>query len=302
MTSNQVKEGKIAAEPLEDRVVEDSLVTSGKIAFEDTKVSHVYSPVTGRVKSIAAALGQHVMKGDALATIDSPDIGLASADLGKAQADWIAAQHDYERQKQLTLASVRRGRDVREGPRTKRGRLSAGQGRARRARQKAWMFQVGGANVTQGYTLRAGIEGDVLSRNLAPGVEAVGQYSGGTERFVAVALKMPFVVLATVTAIIISAAYKQLDIEAYPNPVPPLVETITQPSGSSGEEVERYVTIPLDVGLAGIPGLDHVRSQSLFGLSDIKCYFRWGTEYEKARPGGHQGIGGEADPTVAEDS
>ena len=105
------------------------------------------------------------------------------------------------------------------------------------------------------------------------------------QRLVAFALKMPFVVLAVVAAIIIagSAAYKQLDIEAYPNPVPPLVEIITQPGGSSGEEVERYVTIPLEVGLAGIPGLDHVRSQSLFGLSDIKCYFRWGTEYEKAR-------------------
>ena len=59
----------------------------------------------------------------------------------------------------------------------------------------------------------------------------------------------------------------ELDIEAYPNPVPPLVEIITQPDGWSAEEVERYVTIPLEIGLAGMPGLDHVRSQSLFGLS-----------------------------------
>ena len=78
-------------------------------------------------------------------------------------------------------------------------------------------------------------------------------------------------------------AYKQLDIEAYPNPVPPLVEIITQPDGWSAEEVERYITIPLEVGMAGMPGLDHVRSQSLFGLSDIKCYFRWGTTYTDAR-------------------
>ena len=105
------------------------------------------------------------------------------------------------------------------------------------------------------------------------------------QRLVAFALRMPFVVLATVIALIVGgiAAYRQLDIEAYPNPVPPLVEIITQPNGASGEEVERYVTVPLEVGLAGMPGLDHVRSQSLFGLSDVKCYFRWGIEYDKAR-------------------
>ncbi len=105
------------------------------------------------------------------------------------------------------------------------------------------------------------------------------------QKLVALALKMPFVILATVCALVIAGmgAYKQLDIEAYPNPVPPLVEIIAQPTGSSGEEVERYVTIPLEVGLAGIPGLDHVRSQSLFGLADVKVYFKWGVEYDKAR-------------------
>src|SRR5262249_41959907 len=39
----------------------------------------------------------------------------------------------------------------------------------------------------------------------------------------------------------------------------------------------------LEVGLSGMPGLDHIRSQSLFGLTDVKCYFKWGTEYERAR-------------------
>ena len=105
------------------------------------------------------------------------------------------------------------------------------------------------------------------------------------QRLVAFALRMPVVILATVFGIIVAGlmAYRALDIEAYPNPVPPLVEVIAQPNGSSGEEVERYVTIPLEVGLAGMPGLAHVRSQSLFGLSDVKCYFRWGTDYWAAR-------------------
>ena len=78
-------------------------------------------------------------------------------------------------------------------------------------------------------------------------------------------------------------SYSQINIEAYPNPVPPLVEIIAQPPGWSAEETERYVTVPLEVGLSGMAGLDHVRTQSLFGLADVKCYFKWGTKYEEAR-------------------
>src|SRR5512142_56002 len=78
-------------------------------------------------------------------------------------------------------------------------------------------------------------------------------------------------------------AFRELPIEAYPNPVPPMVEISVQPPGWSAEEVERYVTIPLEIGLSGMPGLDHTRSQSLYALSDVKCYFRWGTRYEDAR-------------------
>src|SRR5437588_12916487 len=77
--------------------------------------------------------------------------------------------------------------------------------------------------------------------------------------------------------------YQQLDIEAYPNPVPPMIEIITQPQGWSAEEVERYVTIPLETGLTGMIDLDHIRSQSLFGLSDVKCYFTWTPSYVEAQ-------------------
>ena len=108
------------------------------------------------------------------------------------------------------------------------------------------------------------------------------------QRIVSSALRMPMVVFAASVLLIVLglAAYRELDIEAYPNPVPPLVEVITQPPGWSAEETERYVTIPLEIGLSGMPGLDHVRSQSLFGLSDVKCYFAWGTEYKEARQEG----------------
>ena len=105
------------------------------------------------------------------------------------------------------------------------------------------------------------------------------------QKLVAFALRMPFIIVSTVIVIVLAgfAAYSRLDIEAYPNPVPPLVEIITQPDGWSAEEVERYVTIPLEIGLAGMPGLDHMRSQSIFGLSDVKCYFKWGYEYKDVR-------------------
>lgn len=105
------------------------------------------------------------------------------------------------------------------------------------------------------------------------------------QKIVALALRFPAAVLLLVVAIVAGGlyAYRELDIEAYPDPVPPLVELIAQPEGWSAEEVERYVTIPLEIGLAGMPGLEHIRSQSLFGLSNVKCYFKWGTDYWAAR-------------------
>jgi cobalt-zinc-cadmium resistance protein CzcA len=104
------------------------------------------------------------------------------------------------------------------------------------------------------------------------------------ERIVSAALKMPFFVFAGAVILVLAGglAYWELDIEAYPNPCPPLVEVLTQPPGWSAEETERYVTIPLEIGLAGMPGLDHLRSFSPFGLSDVKAYFTWSTPYKDA--------------------
>src|SRR5262244_1018969 len=104
-------------------------------------------------------------------------------------------------------------------------------------------------------------------------------------RIVELSLRFEVVVILTAVALVGVGlwAYSNLDIEAYPDPVPPRVETIVQPPGWAAEEVERYVTIPLEVALNGMPGLDHIRSQSLFELSSVKCYFKWGTDYWAAR-------------------
>jgi heavy metal efflux system protein len=77
-------------------------------------------------------------------------------------------------------------------------------------------------------------------------------------------------------------AFTRLNIEAYPDPVPPLVDIITQNPGQSAEEIERYITIPLEVQLAGIPYLTTMRTISLFGLSDVKLQFTYDYTYEEA--------------------
>jgi cobalt-zinc-cadmium resistance protein CzcA len=105
------------------------------------------------------------------------------------------------------------------------------------------------------------------------------------KRIVTVALQNRALVALVGLVLLVAGlfAFRSLPVEAYPNPVPPMVEIIAQPPGWSAEEVERYVTIPLEIGLAGMPGLDHTRSQSLYALSDVKCYFTWDRRYADAR-------------------
>ena len=74
-------------------------------------------------------------------------------------------------------------------------------------------------------------------------------------------------------------AFHILNVEAYPDPSPPMIEVITQYPGWSAEEIERQITIPTEVMLTGMPGLTAIRSLSIFGLNDIKIYFDFGTNY-----------------------
>src|SRR6202790_1370596 len=81
------------------------------------------------------------------------------------------------------------------------------------------------------------------------------------------------------------ALFAQLNIEAYPDPVPPLVDIVTQSSGQSAEEIERYITIPIEIQMAGIPHVTAVRTISLFGLSDVKVQFTYDFTYQEPEQG-----------------
>ncbi len=76
---------------------------------------------------------------------------------------------------------------------------------------------------------------------------------------------------------------RNLNVEAFPDPAPPIVEIVTIFQGRSAEEVERQMTVPIEVALAGMEGLDRINSISLYGLSDIKCKFSYATNYRQAK-------------------
>src|ERR1700685_108050 len=92
------------------------------------------------------------------------------------------------------------------------------------------------------------------------------------------------VILGTVL-LVIAGVYsaRNLNVEAYPDPTPPLVEVIAQNPGASPEEMERLVGIPIEIALNGMPGLVDLRSTSIAGLTDVKCQVRYETDSWKAR-------------------
>jgi cobalt-zinc-cadmium resistance protein CzcA len=92
--------------------------------------------------------------------------------------------------------------------------------------------------------------------------------------------RRPLVILAL--AVLVAgglAAFSRLNIEAYPNPAPVILEITAQAPGLSAEEMERYYTIPMEIGLATTPGVDVIRSTSFYGLSFVRVAFNYGVDY-----------------------
>jgi membrane fusion protein, heavy metal efflux system len=167
----------ITVAPVDEQNVEDTIVTSGRVTFDDLKVAHIFSPVNGRVTEIYAQLGARVKKGQPLAAIQSPDISQAVSDVHKAEADIIAAEHDYKRQKDLEKQHAAATKDVEASE----DRFRQAKAELERAQAKANLLRTGSVNtVTNTYTLASQIDGEVLMRAVNPGQEISGQYSGGT--------------------------------------------------------------------------------------------------------------------------
>ena len=176
LTTAQAREAKLTVQPVAEQVVDDTILSSGVVTLEDTLTGHVFSPVTGRVVKIMAEYGARVKRGEALAVIESPDIGSAVSDVHKAEAGLVAAEHDSKRKRDLFEQKAASAADVEaseDAYRTAKAEIQ-------RARQKQYLLHVGNVDaVTQTYTLTSPVDGEVLTRNINPGIEVQGQYSGG---------------------------------------------------------------------------------------------------------------------------
>src|ERR1700734_1502819 len=95
------------------------------------------------------------------------------------------------------------------------------------------------------------------------------------------ALHNPLVVIFAAVALAFVGTYSFLNVnvEAYPDPAPAIIEVFAQFPGASAEEIERQVTVPLEVTFAGMPGLNAIRSKSLYGLADLKMSWNYGSRY-----------------------
>jgi len=103
-------------------------------------------------------------------------------------------------------------------------------------------------------------------------------------RLVEAALRQRVLMIVLLVGLILAGGvgFANLNIEAYPDPVPPSVEVITQSAGTSAEEMERNVTIPIEQVISGIPNINAVRTISLFGLSDVKIQFSYDVGFREA--------------------
>lgn len=95
--------------------------------------------------------------------------------------------------------------------------------------------------------------------------------------------RLVVILLMCVLALVGGYAFVHVNVEAYPDPAPAIIEVVAQYDGASAEEVERQVTVPLEIALSGMPGLKYTRSKSMFGLAHLRNQFNYGVGYNAAR-------------------
>lgn len=171
LTDEQIRAAGLAIEPAASRTLALHLMTAGRVAFDEARVAHIFSPVSGRVTKISGELGGRVRTGDALAVIDSPDLGAAWSDLVKARADRVAAEHEFQRQKDLFEHHAAAQRDYE----TAQDNALRAAAEVERAELRLKMLHASEAGpATQEFLLRSPISGEVVNRTATPGLEVQG--------------------------------------------------------------------------------------------------------------------------------
>ena len=176
LSADQLKKAYMRVVTAAEVDLAQGVSAGARVAFNDLHVTHVFSPVTGRVTRVLAQPGQRVKKGTPLLALASPDVGQAFADLVKAQADVAADEAEYQRQGRLVEAHAAPQRDYEVAE----DNFRTAQAEYQRAQRRAAMLRTGELDrVTQEYTLKSYLEGEVIARAVNPGVEVQGQYLGG---------------------------------------------------------------------------------------------------------------------------
>ena len=118
-------------------------------------------------------------------------------------------------------------------------------------------------------------------------------------RIVHFALNQRFFILVLVGFLIVGGilSFERMPVDAYPDLSPPLVEIITQWPDHAAEEVERLITVPIEIQMNGMPNLETMRSISLYGLSDVIMSFRFGTDKYFCREVAYQRLSGVSLPS-----
>ena len=177
LSAAQASAAKLEVEPASEHQVAFGVHATGRVVLRDLESAHVFSPVTGRVVRIKAPLGAYVTAHAPLAVIASADVGQAFSDLEKANADFAAASAELKRQRELFDAQAA----ARKDPEAAQAAAAKSRAELERARQKARLLRASAYNgAAQEYVLRAPIDGEILARNVSPGVEVQGEYAGGT--------------------------------------------------------------------------------------------------------------------------
>lgn len=177
LTPQEIQDAGIVVTPVGEQRIGSSVVCAGHVTFDDARVTHVFSPVTGRIVQVLAQLGERVQRGSALVAIASPDLGQAASDFVKAKADLAAAEREYKRQKELYDAHAGAQRDL-EAAESSYEKAKA---EVERSRAKVRLLAPDtDGQVTQDFVLRSTIAGEVVARFVNPGTEVMGQYSQGS--------------------------------------------------------------------------------------------------------------------------